>query len=119
MNLLLKYFVFYLFVFYGCTLNPYYERSKYTTCHNLNDKVLEHKTIKGMSIIKLASGKEIIFMALENFNYTKNDIDDFIEIGDTIIKKKCGDSIYIKKENINYGWIISDAFDEDVCSICE
>jgi hypothetical protein len=85
--------------------NKEYEYVKNTTI--VFDIVKENIADKGTSSVTTVSGKKIWFDGACNDNYYPSFLDNFIQIGDTIIKNSGSDTLFIHRNKKEFYFVLN------------
>jgi hypothetical protein len=103
-GILLVYFV----LIYSSDLDSKYKDIELQSAID-NTKVkdnLKFKFIHGRAYLSLENGEKISINGSMNENYSPQVIDEFIETGDYLFKRKDSDTVFIKRRNNGYYFII-------------
>lgn len=65
------------------------------------------------TIITTSDNQKFIFPWARNFNYKRSMLSEFVQKGDSILKKKNSDSIYIYRENEVFYFILEERIQKD------
>ena len=64
---------------------------------------------RGSILMKLSNNESFSFSACRNYNYSSYYIDEFLKYGDSIVKPKNSDTLFIHRENKMYFFIIGNS----------
>jgi hypothetical protein len=71
--------------------------------HSVEGVISKAKSNRGGVFIELTTGKRVLILSVNNYNYKPPAIDDFIEVGDSIVKPPYVDTLYVhRKERIYF-----------------
>ncbi|MEI6091674.1 MAG: hypothetical protein WCR42_14555 [bacterium] len=79
--------------------------------------VKNFETNKGCSHIETVSGKKIWIAFADNYNYSPCGLDEFLQNGDTIIKHRGSDTLYIHRNKKEYYFVLKGNVGNDPCKI--
>jgi hypothetical protein len=98
-----------VFLFIGIDSCPwidadYKETIRQTKINDFNGIVIDHHRSKGVYFLTLKDGKRLIFSVFQNKAYTPADFDAFVQNGDSVIRHKGVDSMFIIRNGNTYKW---------------
>jgi hypothetical protein len=82
----------------------YKETIRQTKINDFNGIVSDHHRSKGVYFLTLKDGKRLIFSVDPNKAYSPSDFDAFVQDGDSIIRHKGVDSMFIIRNGYIYKW---------------
>lgn len=106
-----------LLVFYGISINKSQndwrdrmlrDYQHITKTMDINTIIKTKETFKGCSNITTVDGNKIWIDFATNYNYRPFDLDEFLQIGDTIIKHKNSDTLYIHRNTKEYFFVFKE-----------
>lgn len=82
---------------------PFVVRSEYVA-----GKIIEVKPYQSVAMVKLQGGKTFALTTSRNYSYEPYDLNEFIGVGDSLVKKKNSDTLFVKKENAIFYFVLGE-----------
>ena len=111
-----------IFITWYAFKNGNEQRRLYPLIENKNDinGILIQKEIpiisfnKGAILMKTTDDKKFTFPLARNYLYKKNSIKEFVQLGDSIVKRKGVDSIYIYRNGEKYYFVLMQILEREI-----
>ncbi len=101
---------FILMVFIGVILHnrKMHEYIDVREIDQLNGILIKIQAERSSAFCKLEDGRKIFIFDSDNLNYTPYALNKFLKVGDSIVKNRQSDTLYIYRDNYKYVFILGE-----------